>query len=157
MDEDFLYSESSGIVSNQGDLTTLRRIETYMRNDGYRIRKETAETEQLQLGFDEGFSIGLKLGKMTGKLYAECRLRKGHPAYDVAIKNVDSILLKTLPETQLMTPLEMESLTENVLKISSELQPYLQDVLQAYSEMRRGLGNDEMTNVTPIFAPGDDM
>lgn len=124
------------------DVFTTVRAQEKLRKDGYRVHKARAEDAHLQRGFDEGFAEGADVGQTCGTLYAMCRVRGrsressgSSDSYDIdgAIKVIDTLLLKTLPERGCLSPDQVRSLRASVLLLSLEFEPQLEALLRCLS------------------------
>ena len=99
LEDDFFGGGDDDEFIDSKETATLSKVSKVLENDGYRIGKEIEENKLLQLGFNEGFSVGAKFGKSMGDLYAKCRYEhflwttsETHEAIDISEMN--AILLQ---------------------------------------------------------------
>lgn len=114
------------------DEFTLRQVSKKLENDGYRISKQQAEDRQLQAGFNEGFRIGMALGKECSKFYASCRMKYSTAQYAVCIDSIESILFKKLAETSRLSDDDFTALRENAIMLGQDLENVYIEFRESY-------------------------
>ena len=118
------------------------RVVSKLQNDGYRIGKAQGDELEMQRGFDVGFSEGMVLGKLCGRLYGHfCNalmlkkemgeLKKGETeTTTVELKcKIERIIFQVIPE---FTELTAENTVDELREIAAELSPNMAAIFATF-------------------------
>jgi hypothetical protein len=120
-DEDF----GDGTVDEMAEANS-RQLALKMANDGFRIEKAKEEERLMQVGFDEGFGLGIALGKACGSLFGKVKVTHGSctdVGKAVALKRLEVLLFNTLPESPENVSSIVNEIEAQVCCISESLAP----------------------------------
>jgi hypothetical protein len=136
-DDDF--GEGSGDEMEQANY---RKMNDKISKDGFRIGKAKEEEVITQVGFDEGFMDGIRIGKAAGQLYAAVRLfaSSSNPEFegiegikgiegiegigsgvDANARKLEKVLFESMPESTMQPVTFLTQIEQTVEAISPTL------------------------------------
>ncbi|KAJ1434752.1 hypothetical protein B484DRAFT_429032 [Ochromonadaceae sp. CCMP2298] len=111
-DDDF--GEGSG---DEMDQASYRKLKDKLSKDGFRIGKAKEEEVITQVGFDEGFIDGIRIGKAAGRFYGAARLFASSHG---DVQKLEKLLFEDMPES--LQPIEfVDEIEQTVRSISLTL------------------------------------
>ena len=119
MDSDDDFGEGDDRTMDEANM---RKIADKLGKDGFRIGKAQEEEKQMQIGFDEGFNQGIKLGKVCGEIYAKVILHTQQSGLQnkLHIVRLEALLMDIIPD-------ELEVSQKVVQEIETILQDFACD------------------------------
>ena len=128
MDSDSDFGEGDECDMQEANM---RKMTDKLSKDGYRIGKAQEEEKQMQIGFDEGFDRGLRLGKVCGDIYAKV-------VYVVQSEGLENKLFLTKLETLLMDtiPDELEVSEESFVELEALLKHFRCDFANQVQQLK---------------------
>lgn len=119
-DDDF----GEGIDDRYMVEANLRKIADKLGKDGFRIGKSVEEERQMQIGFDEGFSRGTRLGQMCGSLYGQACVAAEVSKSQERVKlltELEILLFDTIPENEEIDAASVSMIESLLLQLSPNL------------------------------------
>lgn len=119
MDDDFGEGDEKDMAT-----ADMLKLSVKLGKDGFRIGKAQEEEKLMQIGFDEGFTDGIKLGRACGKLYGACAARFScncDQSIAATLSELQVLLYETVPENGELVSSIFNLIHEKVLALSADL------------------------------------